>query len=282
MYLLRNLLLFYLFLSVCSFSQISIVSKFDGFAKAGEKGELEVKINKNTINSFAKYQVEVPAGVYISDIDVKGGNFLMEENKGKVIWVNLPSENIFTIRLKIHFKDDVVFPVTLYQKFYYLENSVKKEIQSDPLVINLAHPIAVQVKEVQSPQKEVQVNIRQNTENMNIEKKEALVEKNKKTSDTSIQKEEIKKTMNEKTTDNHLADVYTYKIQVAASANAPNESDFTALGKVEIVKHKGMYKVIIDKIFTSKEDILKYREEVIQKGFTGAFIVKYFNGQRAN
>lgn len=282
--MIKKILIYFVLLHTIScYSQITIHSKFSGIAKASGKGELEVQINKANINSFAKYQVEVPPGVLVSDIDVKGGNFLMEDGKGKVVWINLPSENSFTIKLKISFNDNINFPITLYQKFYYLENSVKKEVQAEPLIINTSETTIVQINK----------NENQNSENKNIS---TVISPDKNLSNANhLQSSKVnteqsqntsKNTTPKNTTqpDNNLNNktAYTYKIQVAASATKPDISKYANLEKVEVVQHKGMYKVMIEKVFNSKEDALQYREQVVQKGYTGAFLVKYFNGQRVN
>ena len=47
--------------------------------------EFEVRILKGAVANFSKYQMEVPDGFVISEIDNHGGTFSFEENKVKVI-----------------------------------------------------------------------------------------------------------------------------------------------------------------------------------------------------
>lgn len=282
--MIKKILIYFVLLhTISSYSQITIYSKFSGIAKASGKGELEVRINKANINSFAKYQVEVPPGVLVSDVDVKGGTFLMEDGKGKILWIMLLSENSFTIKLKISFNDNVNFPVTLYQKFYYLENNVKKEVQVEPLIINTPETTIVQINK----------NENQNSENKNIS---TVISPDKNLSNANhLQPSKVnteqsqntsKNTTPKNTTqpDNNLNNktAYTYKIQIAACVTKPDISKCANLEKVKVVQHKGMYKVVIDKVFNSREDALQYKEQVVQKGYTDAFLVIYFNGQRVN
>lgn len=280
-----------LLLSVCGVAQVSISfsSKFSGTAKSGSKGELEVKVQKKNINSFAKYQVEFPLGVSFSEIDSKGGNFSLEGNKAKIVWVNLPPESEFVIKLKIYFDEQVVFPVTLYQKFYYLENSIKKEVQANPLIINASENTIAYINSAQnqSPSEKSIIAASITSSEKNEEVSEIKKEKKNNSHQNYTMPKETKSNSSlsettPSTTSTVPNDAYTYKIQVAASVVKPDESTYSNLGKVEIIHHKGMYKVMIDKTFMSKEQALKYREEVIQKGYTGAFLVKYLNGQRVN
>jgi hypothetical protein len=278
-------IIFVVFVHLHIQAQIKITSKFLGNAEPQGKGELEVRIAKAHINTFAKYQMEIPQGVRVSESDIKGGNFSIEGNKAKVVWINLPPENEFTIKLKLNFDAQVSFPITLYQKFYYLENSIKKEVSAEPLVIGSSETMVsiTTEKSIQS----YQLNEKNNTNdipaissNNTHEHPSQNNSNNKEVSfPSTVSKSEILK---EKNTIPHSEEKYTYKIQIAASAVKPDESTYAHLGKVEIVQHKGMYKVLIDKEFKSKEEALQYREQVIQKGYTGAFLVKYLNGQRVN
>lgn len=280
----------YLLISISLIAQVSFVSRFNGLAKAGQKGEIEVQINRHTINSFAKYQLEIPDGISISELDSKGGNFSIEGKKVKIIWINLPSEKQFTIKLKIRFNEDVNFPITLYQKFYYLENSVKKEVLGEPLVINASESIAIEVNKENTSLPTITIS--------NTASATAKSENNSTPILTSNKSKEISSDKTNLPTDNFKPinvsenktnslsnvsqDAYTYKIQIAASAIKPNEEIFLNAGKVIIEQHKGLYKVLIDKTFKTKEEALQYREQLIQKGYTGAFLVKYLNGQRVN
>lgn len=253
-------------------AQISIQSKFYGTAQASNKGELEVHITRNNINSFAKYQLELPDGIRAAEIDSKGGNFLIEKNKAKIVWINLPSEKTFSIKLRIYFNESVHFPVTLYQKFYYLENSVKKEVSAEPLIINGSEQLATETKnETEIPQQELKIPENSKTESLKKPSQEKQTQQNTRQENPPVSIE--KKSSSEN---------YTYKIQIAASVTMPNEKEYTSVGKVQIIQHKGMYKVMIDKTFTTKEEALQYREQIIQKGYPGAFLVKYLNGQRVN
>ncbi|GIV28506.1 MAG: hypothetical protein KatS3mg027_2320 [Bacteroidia bacterium] len=260
-------------------SQISILSKFNGTANAGSKGELEVFITKNNINSFAKYQLEFPDGISVSDIDNQGGNFTIEGNKAKIVWINLPKEKSFTIKLKITFTEQVTFPVTLYQKFYYLENSIKKEISAEPLIIQKSESVTMEIKSSENKNENITIT----TSQQEYSTKPKSQKEEKKATHTATTSD-IQKTSSQNNTTNNknTSSEYTYKIQVAASPTKPDISAFSNLGKVEVMQHKGMYKVLIDKEFTSKEEALQYREQVMQKGYSGAFLVKFQNGQRVN
>ena len=71
-----------------------------------------------------------------------------------------------------------------------------------------------------------------------------------------------------------------FKVQVGAYTTQPNKNRYSGLTNVSIDLINGMYKVTAGK-FTSKDDAIKYRDEIQSKGFSG-FIAKYKDGVRIN
>lgn len=288
----RIVTIIFCFLSTLALGQVAIHSRFSGNSKAGGKGVLEVSIQKKHINSFAKYQVEFPNGISISEGDSKGGNFSIEGNKAKIVWINLPQEENYNITLKVNFTDNVQFPVTLYQKFYYLENSVKKEISAEPMVINSSEiSISLNTNTSGNENTANKSSLPENKNNLSEKKQENAVNQKAKEENTLKENKKEEKAVKEikkepvvekkETITGNKNTGLVYKIQVAASAVKPSEQTYSS-AEFEIVQHNGMYKVITKKEFFTKEEALQYREQLIQKGYSGAFLVKYQNGQRVN
>ena len=63
------------------FSQITINGNFPTSISTGSSIDADVKINKGTVGNFAKYQMDVPAGIIVSSIDAKNGNFTFENQR---------------------------------------------------------------------------------------------------------------------------------------------------------------------------------------------------------
>ncbi|MES2681033.1 MAG: SPOR domain-containing protein [Bacteroidota bacterium] len=103
---------------------------------------LEIKINKGAVTNFAKYQIDVPPGVYLSEGDNKTGSFSFENNRAKVIWVSIPTEPEFTITMRLN-PGAATGPGNITQKFYYLENGARKEVEAAPLTVNFSGGPAV-------------------------------------------------------------------------------------------------------------------------------------------
>jgi hypothetical protein len=92
----------------------------------------EVKLTKGAITNFSKYQVDVPAGVTVSEGDSRTGNFTFEDNRAKVVWVSIPSEPEFVLTFKMN-TGGASGAGVFNQKFYFLENGSKKEVEFDPV-----------------------------------------------------------------------------------------------------------------------------------------------------
>lgn len=93
----------------------------------------DVRIKKGTLTNFSKYQIEFPQGVKIQEVDSKLGTFSSEENIAKIIWVISPVEAEYSIKLKL-VTGISAGSKTFVQKYFYMENDDKKEVEMEPLV----------------------------------------------------------------------------------------------------------------------------------------------------
>lgn len=116
-------------------SQVSLRTNLPHTIALNRELRFEIRIKKGKISNFSKYQMEVPEGLTVAEVDSKTGTFAFEENAAKIVWVITPSEPEFSITLKF-------LPVksaqtaTVLQKYYYVENDAKKELELEPFVIN--------------------------------------------------------------------------------------------------------------------------------------------------
>src|SRR4051812_20110940 len=78
---------------------------------------IEVKINKGAIINFAKYQMDLPAGVVVKEGDSKGGTFAFENNRVKILWPNIQADPEITISMKL-VPGSFSGPAKISQKFY--------------------------------------------------------------------------------------------------------------------------------------------------------------------
>jgi hypothetical protein len=279
------------------FSQITINANFPSSITAGSTIDANVIINKGTVGNFAKYQMDVPAGIAVSAIDVKGGNFTFENQRAKIVWVSIPDDAEFTVKLKVQVSLDAPSSVTLSQKFYYLENNEKKEVQATPALITINGAAAVAntttetnpVEPVTTPTpvetkpNETKVVEPVATTPIPVETKPIEpVAKSIPVETKPVETKVIEPTAVKNTTAapaNSTASL-TFKVQLGAFSIQPNKSQFSGAGSVNIDLINGIYKVTTGN-FKTLDDAVKYRDELKPKGYNG-FIAKYKDGVRIN
>ena len=115
-------------------SQISMQTNLPKALPLNSEVTFEVKINKGTSANFAKYQMEIPRGSTLKEVDVKSGSFTVEENLVKIIWVMAPLEPEFAITLKL-LTGVAPGKKNFKQKYFYVENEDKKEVEMEPVAV---------------------------------------------------------------------------------------------------------------------------------------------------
>jgi cell division protein FtsN len=246
--------------------------------------DADVKINKGALGNFAKYQLDVPVGYVISIVDAKGGNFTFENQRAKIVWVSVPSEPEFTIKLKVQANSGATNPGTFLQKFYYLENNEKKEMEAAPAIINIGGSIAVaantptETKPVTTTPVET-TQVTTPTETKPVEIKPVTTSTPVETKPVTTNTPSETKPVNPVTVSSSEAEL-TFKIQIGAYSTQPSKSKFSGAGNVNIDLINGIYKVTVGN-FKTLDDAVKYRDELKSKGYNG-FIVRYKAGVRIN
>lgn len=290
----KKLLTFFALTSFTAiFSQITITANFPSSMTAGSSVEADVKINKGAVGNFAKYQMDVPVGYMVSALDVKGGNFTFENQRAKIVWVSVPSEPEFTIKFKVQANSDAA-TATFSQKFYYLENNEKKEVEAAPAIItiggggNVAVNTQTETKPVETvvtETKPVETVITETkpVETVVTETKpvETIVTETKPVETVVTETKPVESTSMKKTVAPTASEAgMIFKVQIGAYTNEPRKTRFSGAGNVSIDLINGMYKVTVGN-FKTLEDALKHRDELKSKGYDG-FIAKYKNGVRIN
>lgn len=277
------------------YSQITIISAFPSVMGAGSTVDADVKIVKGAVGNFAKYQLDVPTGYVISAVEVKGGNFTFENQRAKIVWVSVPSESEFTVKFKVQAMSDAISPATFNQKFYYLENNEKKEIEASPVFVTIGNPGTVATINTPTETKPSTTTtpvettpVTTPTESKPVTTTNTPVETKPVTTPTPVESKpttpsETKPVATKPTataTSSNEAGL-TFKVQIGAYSSEPSKSKFSAAGKVSVDLINGMYKVTTGN-FKTKEEAIKFRDELQSKGFSNCFIAKYKDGVRIN
>jgi hypothetical protein len=136
----RRLILYLVLLSSVMLAQISVKTNLPEQIKINSETLFEAKIWKGPLKNFSKYQLELPQGITISEVDCKSGSFVQEDNIVKIIWAITPAEPEFTITLKL-LSDNSKGLKTIHHKYNYLEKGEKREIEMSPIKIEFVETL---------------------------------------------------------------------------------------------------------------------------------------------
>lgn len=253
------------------FAQVVMTNNIPTKLPVGSDVVIEVKINKGTIANFTKYHMDVPNGMDVSEVDSRTGNFTFENNRAKIVWVSVPGEIEFTIKMKVHVNTQAPAEGTIAQKFYFLDGGVKKEVEAAPITIQFGGGTPVTSAGSSSSETPKSTN---NTTTQNTTPPAT-------TQPATTTKAESKPTPVAQVTSISApaATGLVYRVQLASSPTDPGRAKYAGLGSnFDIVKEDGMYKVLYGS-YSSKEEALKAKDDLTTKGFNG-FLVKYQNGVR--
>lgn len=262
------------------FGQVTITTNMPSSLSSGSNTDVEVKINKGSIANFAKYQMDVPVGVTVSEVDSKSGNFTFENNRAKIVWVSVPSDAEFTLKFKVNVSSSAPAEGAVIQKFYFLENGAKKEVEAEAMNVQFggsATPKNVSGTTTQPAKSEPAKTQPVATTPAKTEPVKTEPAKTEPVATTPVATTPAVTTP--AATTSAATPGLVYRVQLASSPTDPGKSKYAALGSgVEISKEDGQYKVLYGK-YNTKEEGLKGFEEASAKGFKG-FLVKYQNGVR--
>jgi len=121
-----------MFIGFISTAQVTVQTNIPASIAPNSNLTIEVKISKGNITNFSKYQMDVPAGVTVTEGESKTGNFTFESNRAKIVWVSIPTEPEFIISFKMAM-GSMTGPGVFNHKFYYLDNGSKQEVELEPV-----------------------------------------------------------------------------------------------------------------------------------------------------
>ena len=295
-----------------AFSQdLSITNSLPTSGSAGQDIEAKYTMTKSpTMGSFAKFQVDLPAGFNAQSIEIKGGNFTFENNRVKIVWVSLPGDASFDFSFKMTPSASVSGNITIAPQFFYLENNVKKEYTVPPASIDFGGGGAVATDNSNNATNnntttDNSANTSNNTTtdnsnnnsgnadnsaNNNTQQNNTSTDNSSNNNNASNSNTQSNNTTSNTSNNNTSSNTTTnpvkatrsgvlYHVQLAALTNKPNKSRFAEYGTIKIVEDAGLFKVLVG-TFKTLEEARAYKKTLISKGAEGVFVVAYENGVR--
>ncbi len=280
-------------------AQVIMTANIPAELAPGSNQTIEVKINKGAISNFSKYQIDVPANVTLSEGDSKTGNFSFENNRAKIVWVSIPVESEFTVSFKMEVGNAASGSGSFVQKFYFLDNGTKKEVEGTPYNVAFnANAVSAPVANAPEPTKTTPSVPEPSTPATTKapEPVKTVPEPSAPATPVIAKAPEPVKSTPEpvapapatpqpikekpepvaKTTVAVSGQVF--KVQIGAYNSSPPKSKYAAAGKALVSNEDGLYKVLIGN-FSTREEALQKRNALKASGIDG-FVVAYQNGQR--
>lgn len=246
---------------------------------------IEITIKKGPVSSFSKYQLDVPANVSVKEGISKDGNFSFENQRAKLVWVECPKTDEFTVTMILSV-GNATGQASFDHRFYYIDGDTKKEISDGPMHVDFTPgtPSKTQVKT-----EPVKTNTVASTPAVTQPTTVTKTEEPKKTNitipvstpTTAVVSNTTPSTTqpNSSNTTPSSVDIKEYKIQIGSFASKPSLAKYSNIGKVTVIEENGGYKVLAGS-YPTKEEAVKRMEELKNQGFPG-FVVCFINGVKA-
>lgn len=119
----RNFFLFVTFLF--QNDGIVITHNIPKSIKPGETIDVEVKIKKNTVTGFAKFNLDLPEGFTIKEKENAGSSFSQQGTIAKWIWTVLPATDEIVLKFSLTVSPNVRGMKSIGGKFSYILNNEK-------------------------------------------------------------------------------------------------------------------------------------------------------------
>jgi hypothetical protein len=240
---------------------------------------VELLIRKGNLSQFVRVEEYIPEGFSASEMDSKDGIFSFQNQTVKILWMNLPDEEEFTVSYKLFpSKGKTINDLVLTGAFSYIEGSQTKIIN----ITNSEPELAMQkIPEKEEKKEAVKVeNITKPVEEITKPAEKITRATEKSTVQTPV-------TTRKQGGDKWLLQAETgiyYRLQIAAGRRTINiDSQFNhpaVKGKVKYEMHEGWRKYTIGS-FSDYSEAEKFKEDLQKYSFAkNAFIVAYNNGKR--
>lgn len=95
---------------------------------AGAEFDVEVTLQKGNIESFARFQQDLPNGLTAQAVDPASANFSFENQKIKIIWLKLPSESEIKVLYRLRVDERLKGAFILNGIFSYIEENQRKSV----------------------------------------------------------------------------------------------------------------------------------------------------------
>jgi len=238
---------------------------------------VEVTIVRGALTGFAKLQENIPPGYQASSLQSSGASFSFNDQKVKMVWINLPTDAEIKVSYKI--TGAAAANGEVEGVFSYIENEETKKclIPVSEIPSGTGVPANAEVKTEPGASAGAQVK----TESGTQVKTETAAE-TKKEPAAEVRADKINESINSPKVRSAQASV-NYKVQVCALRKTAVGSSYFSNRyglTVDQELHEGWTKYTVTGGFNEYRPARDFREKVRNKGVMNPFITAYNSGKR--
>ncbi len=115
--------------NILSSSDVSLKMDVPKEVNAGLEFDVEVTLQKRGIESFARFQQELPRGLTAQPIDNPNASFAFEDQKVKFIWLRLPAEEELKISYRVKVDKRLKGNFNIDGLFSYIDGNERKSVE---------------------------------------------------------------------------------------------------------------------------------------------------------
>jgi hypothetical protein len=116
---------------------VSIEQRMQDTIAPGDTLNVTLAITKGDREGFAKWQQTLPAGFIASPVEMNGATFSFKNQQIKIIWMELPISETFSIKYKIETSPAVFGEHNLMGKFSFIEENERRDINSNLFILSV-------------------------------------------------------------------------------------------------------------------------------------------------
>lgn len=116
---------------------VKVEQKMQDTIRPGETLNVTLEITKGDREGFAKWQQSLPEGFIASSVEMNGATFSFKNQEIKIIWMELPTTETFTIQYNIETSETVTGEHNLSGKFSFIEENERRDINSELFILTI-------------------------------------------------------------------------------------------------------------------------------------------------
>lgn len=126
-----------LFIGALQPSNVSLKMDVPSTVVAGNEFEVRITLDKGDLESFSRFQMDIPAGLTAVSESSANADFSFSDKRVRLIWLRLPNPQEITFAFKVKVDERLKGTFNLDGKFSYIFNNERKTADLDPKSITI-------------------------------------------------------------------------------------------------------------------------------------------------